>query len=125
MTTHDVISAFLDNEPFDARELSSALATDEGRAMLIDLVALRHLISDDGVAGWHVATSRPPARVRWFAAAAAAIGVALAPDKGSKTRQKIREGFDDFKKKATDAARDFADEVDKGFEKVKTKFDNA
>jgi gas vesicle protein len=54
-----------------------------------------------------------------------AIGVALAPDKGSKTRQKIREGFDDFKKKATDAARDFADEVDKGFEKVKTKFDNA
>jgi gas vesicle protein len=54
-----------------------------------------------------------------------AIGVALAPDKGSKTRQKIRDGFDDFKKKATDAARDFADEVDKGFEKVKTRFDNA
>ena len=51
-----------------------------------------------------------------------AIGIALAPDKGSKTREKIREGFDDFKKKAGDAAREFADEVDKGFEKVRTAF---
>jgi gas vesicle protein len=53
------------------------------------------------------------------------IGIALAPDKGSKTRQKIRDGFDDFKRKATDAAKEFADEFDKGFEKVKTKFDDA
>jgi gas vesicle protein len=57
--------------------------------------------------------------------AGVAIGIALAPEKGSKTREKIREGFDDFKKKAGDAAREFANEVDKGFEKVKTKFDNA
>ncbi|HTR31766.1 MAG TPA: YtxH domain-containing protein [Puia sp.] len=54
-----------------------------------------------------------------------AIGIAIAPDKGSKTRQKFREGFDDFKKKATDAAKDFADEVDKGFEKVRTAFNGA
>ena len=54
-----------------------------------------------------------------------AIGIAIAPDKGSKTRQKFREGFDDFKKKATDAAKDFADEVDKGFEKVRTTFNGA
>ena len=53
-----------------------------------------------------------------------AIGIAFAPDKGSKTRQKIRESFDDLKTKASDAARDIADEVDKGFDKVKTKFDN-
>ena len=38
---HDVISAFLDNEPFDAQELSATLATSEGRDLLIDLVALR------------------------------------------------------------------------------------
>ncbi|HXD79144.1 MAG TPA: YtxH domain-containing protein [Puia sp.] len=57
--------------------------------------------------------------------AGVAIGIAIAPDKGSKTRQKIREGFDDLKNKASDAAREFADEVDKGFEKIKTKFDNA
>ena len=54
-----------------------------------------------------------------------AIGIAIAPDKGSKTRQKFREGFDDFKKKATDAAKDFADEVDKGFAKVRTAFNGA
>jgi gas vesicle protein len=57
--------------------------------------------------------------------AGVAIGIALAPDKGSKTRQKIREGFDDFKKKASDAAKDFADEVDKGFDKVRTTFNGA
>jgi gas vesicle protein len=57
--------------------------------------------------------------------AGVAIGIALAPDKGSKTRQKIREGFDDFKKKAGDAAKEFADEVDKGFEKVRTTFNGA
>jgi gas vesicle protein len=57
--------------------------------------------------------------------AGVAIGIALAPDKGSKTRQKIREGFDDFKKKAGDAAKEFADEVDKGFEKVRTAFNGA
>lgn len=54
-----------------------------------------------------------------------AIGIAIAPEKGSKTRQKFREGFDDFKRKATDAAKDFADEVDKGFEKVRTTFNGA
>jgi gas vesicle protein len=54
-----------------------------------------------------------------------AIGIAIAPDKGSNTRQKFREGFDDFKKKATDAAKDFADEMDKGFEKVRTAFNGA
>jgi gas vesicle protein len=56
--------------------------------------------------------------------AGVAIGIAIAPDKGARTRQKIREGFDDLKNKAGDAAREFADEVDKGFEKIKTKFDN-
>lgn len=57
--------------------------------------------------------------------AGVAIGIAFAPDKGSKTREKMREGFDDFKKKAGDAAKDFADEVDKGFDKVRTAFNGA
>lgn len=54
-----------------------------------------------------------------------AIGIAIAPDKGSKTRQKIRDGFDDFKKKAGEAAKDFAEEVDRGFEKVRSTFNGA
>lgn len=46
--THDVISAFLDDEPFDAEELASALSQKEGRELLIDLVALRHVINVEG-----------------------------------------------------------------------------
>ena len=41
--THDVISAFLDDEPFDANSLVAALSDPAGRELLIDLVALRHL----------------------------------------------------------------------------------
>jgi hypothetical protein len=43
MNTHHVISAFLDDEPFEAKELVEALSEAEGRALLIDLIALRHL----------------------------------------------------------------------------------
>ncbi|HEY7501564.1 MAG TPA: hypothetical protein VH740_23780 [Vicinamibacterales bacterium] len=42
--SHDVISAFLDDEPFDPRELSDALSDPAGRALLIDLIALRHIV---------------------------------------------------------------------------------
>jgi hypothetical protein len=48
MDTHDVISAFIDNEPFDAGELARALAQPGGRDLLLDLVALRALVQDDG-----------------------------------------------------------------------------
>jgi hypothetical protein len=40
---HDVISAFLDDEPFDPNHLAQALSDPGGRALLIDLLALRHL----------------------------------------------------------------------------------
>jgi hypothetical protein len=46
--THDVISAFLDDEPFEANELLAALSDPAGRELLIDLVALRHLTQADG-----------------------------------------------------------------------------
>lgn len=45
--THEVISAFLDDEPFDATALGEALSDPAGRALLIDLVALRHLVQTD------------------------------------------------------------------------------
>lgn len=73
--THVIISAFLDDEPFDSRELGEALSDPEGRALLIDLVALRHLVQpDEGVA-----TSRTERRSAWRPLlAAAAMLVALA-----------------------------------------------
>ena len=40
----EVVSAFLDDEPFDAGELARALADTDGRALLLDLVALRSLV---------------------------------------------------------------------------------
>ena len=42
--THDVISAFLDDEPFDPNKLTGALSDPAGRTLLIDLIALRHLM---------------------------------------------------------------------------------
>jgi hypothetical protein len=72
---HDVISAFLDNEPFDGPELSSALATAEGRELLLDLIAMRSLVSPpDAIAGAPATVKRP---TRWFLASAAAAVVTL------------------------------------------------
>ena len=45
--TNDVISAFLDNEPFDPAALGEALADPAGRATLIDFIALRHVVRED------------------------------------------------------------------------------
>jgi hypothetical protein len=73
--THDVISAFLDDEPFDAGELSAALSDPAGRALLLDLVALRHVVQPTAL----VAPSVPERRRQWRRLlAAAAMIVALA-----------------------------------------------
>ena len=45
--TYEVISAFLDDEPFDSRQLAEALSEPAGRELLIDLIALRHLAQPD------------------------------------------------------------------------------
>ena len=75
--SHDVISAFLDDEPFDATELAGALSDPAGRDLLIELVALRHLVQPDANAAR--AIERRPARSALrLAAAAAAVVVALA-----------------------------------------------
>ena len=67
MDTHEVLSAFLDNEDFDAGELARALAQPGGRELLLDLVALRTLVQDDGtVAAAQVKITAPSAR-KWVA----------------------------------------------------------
>jgi hypothetical protein len=76
--THEVISAFLDDEPFDANTLGAALSDPEGRDLLIDLMSLRHLmqIESKNVPALSEHTSRRFA-LRALAAAAAIL-VALA-----------------------------------------------
>ena len=76
--THEVISAFLDDEPFDASRLAEALSDPDGRQLLIDLVSLRHLVQLESkdVSVWPVQKPR-----RWALralAAAAAVLLALA-----------------------------------------------
>ncbi len=78
MTNSEVISAFIDQEPFDAQELADALADPNGRALLIDLIALRSLAQTDDVVP--VAIQPPAGRTRpaYLALAAVAVVVALA-----------------------------------------------
>jgi gas vesicle protein len=58
-------------------------------------------------------------------AAGIAIGIVVAPHKGSKTRKIIRDGFDEYKDKATDMANDIIDGVDRTYTRVKNKFNSA
>ena len=74
--TREVISAFLDDEPFDPGSLAQALGEPGGRDLLMDLVALRHLVQPDGRETPALA-GRSPRRVLPALVAAAAILVAL------------------------------------------------
>lgn len=67
--SHEVISAFIDNEPFDAAELGRVLAEPGGRELLLDLLALRSLVDTDSTAKSSApATMAPPVeRRRWVA----------------------------------------------------------
>jgi hypothetical protein len=77
MTTRDVISAFVDNEPFDPKDLLEALSASDGRELLIDFLALRHLTASDEVQKHPT----PPLRHWWsgprLMAAAALLTLAL------------------------------------------------
>lgn len=77
MPNHEVISAFLDNEPFDPQALTEALADPGGRVLLIDSLALRRLAQPDDMfppAAAVLTRRRQPLRVL---AAAAALAIAL------------------------------------------------
>ena len=75
---HDVISAFLDDERFDASELADALSDPEGRDLLLDLVALRHVVQPERKEVMVVYERRPARSTLRLALAAAAVVVALA-----------------------------------------------
>jgi hypothetical protein len=49
-SAYEVISTFLDDEPFDPNALALALSAPAGRDLLIDLIALRQLTLADGKA---------------------------------------------------------------------------
>jgi hypothetical protein len=77
MPNHEVISAFLDNEPFDANELGRALGEPDGRELLLDLVALRAVVQDDSTSAATPIDTRTIARQRrlWIAAGFAAASL--------------------------------------------------
>lgn len=74
-TNYEVISAFLDSEPFEPQTLAEALADPAAREMLIDFLQLRHLALSEESAS--VVTTTPSSLrsigPRYFAAAAAVI----------------------------------------------------
>jgi hypothetical protein len=74
--THAVISAFLDDEPFDAAELAAALSNPDGRALLIDLVALRHIAQPDDMIGVTETRTQPAKWRPLFATAAMLVALA-------------------------------------------------
>lgn len=73
---HEVISAFLDDEPFDPQQLANVLDEPAGRALLIDLVALRHLVRPDEAIPPGLWTTRRAVPLRtWLAAAAVLVAL--------------------------------------------------
>jgi len=88
-STHDVISALLDNEQFDPEALLTALSEPSGRALLIDLVALRRIVQPSDPAP-PLREVRPVERRTWtMVAAAAAVVIALAGGYIAGSRQSI------------------------------------
>jgi hypothetical protein len=75
--THEVISAFLDDEPFDASQLAEALAEPAGRDLLIELIALRHLARSDDKEPHTLRDQKPWRGSLRALVAAAAVLVAL------------------------------------------------
>jgi hypothetical protein len=75
--SHEVISALLDERAFDLPELAATLEQPEGRALLIDLLALRRIVQPAGA--MPLAPPVKPMARSWLrpAVAAAAIFAAL------------------------------------------------
>ena len=75
---NEVISAFVDNEPFNADELGAALTDPGGRDLLLDLMALRSVMQEDGVDHRPVTVQVTGGRVAWWLVSAAAVVAAVA-----------------------------------------------
>jgi hypothetical protein len=75
---HDVISAFLDDEAFDANELGEALSKPAGRDLLLDLLALRHMVQPEGKEVMALSAGKPARSTLRPMLAAAAVVVAVA-----------------------------------------------
>ena len=80
--TFEVIEAFVDRERVDAEALKTALASEEGRDYLVDLLAMRELVMDQAdVAPAEVARDaqgqRRPSWVGFTMAAAASLVLGL------------------------------------------------
>jgi hypothetical protein len=75
--THEVISAFLDDEPFNASRLAEALSEPAGRDLLIDLIALRHLLQTEGKEVTGLIDQKPRRSALRAFVAVAAVLVAL------------------------------------------------
>ncbi len=88
-SNHDVISALLDNEPFDPDQLLIALSEPSGRELLIDLVALRRIVQPSGSAPPMHQLRRVERRAWTAIAAAAAVLIALAGGYFVGSRQTI------------------------------------
>jgi hypothetical protein len=72
--SHEVISAFLDDEPFDSAVLLEALSDPVGRDLLVDLIALRHVTQADRENAHASNHHEPwPASLRALAAVAAIL----------------------------------------------------
>jgi hypothetical protein len=69
----NVISAFVDDEPFDPAELGQALSDPAGRQMLIDFLSLRQLVVEDGPQTSTVHGHNRSAWAGWLVAAALAL----------------------------------------------------
>jgi len=81
MDSYDVISAFIDGEPFEPPDLAAALADPGGRQMLLDLVALRTIVRDEPIAApprASAAVSRPKWIAVGFLAASMLFGAGAA-----------------------------------------------
>ena len=76
-THHEVLSAFLDDEPFEPQALAEALADPAGRELLIDFVLLRHVTQSEEPA--RVSAPMPTRRSKnalpWVAAAAVVVAL--------------------------------------------------
>jgi hypothetical protein len=75
MPNSDVISAFLDNEPFDAGELASVLSEPDGRATLLQLIGLRHIVQPSASDARTALPARRRPLVRWLQAAVVLLAV--------------------------------------------------